>query len=101
MTDYVIEGDYKNNKIKSIHKIFGSNELYIEKKTFFTKKKIPLTYETIESYELVNKKEAEIFLGISDHKGPTYTVSINFKDGKRSLVVLQHALYLQLTQKLY
>lgn len=109
----VIAGDYEGkivfNEIKHIS---------ISLRMF---KSIPITKDTVESYEVVNEESrtsavsavgrglvGSLILGpaglaaaLSAKKKGIHTVAIQFKDGKRSLLALDDKLYNILTRTLF
>lgn len=109
----VIAGDYKDKGLTNTRK-----GLVIA--TGFTKR-IPVTKDTVESYELVDEEQRTkamsaigrgmvgslalgpvgLLAGLSAKKKGTYLVAIKFKDGKESLIELDDTLYKALVKTLF
>ena len=109
----VIAGDYEGNPIAN-----GINHLLIMTGLF---KKVKLTKETVESYEVMDEESrtsatsavgrgilGSLLLGpigaaaaLSAKKKGTYVVAIQFKDGKKSLLEIDDKLYKVLVKSLF
>ena len=87
----VTAGDYKGANIK--YKAF-SEKIILENKGFLSgKETIELDKKTIRKVEVMSKSQTGV---VTD-----YQVTIYFKNGKKSLAILEAIIYNKLTAKLF
>lgn len=93
----VISGDYKG---KSVKVSFGNVKI----SGLFTD--VKLDHETVEEWQVLDEKHKRelgqmIMLGLLAKKKGVYHMSIQFKDGKRSLLEIDDKIYNALMKKIF
>lgn len=109
----VIAGDYKHKKV-------GSNIYNLTINLGF-RKKVPISKETIEAYEIVDEENrikatsaigrgmigslalgpVGLLAGLSAKKKTDYLIALKFKDGKESLIEINKIFYDMLVRTLF
>lgn len=107
--NYVLEGEYKDKKIRQGHILRVINDEQIG---------FPLSKYTVASYEVINEETVSQFSawkalmgmsalgsvgmvwGIDGDSRKEYLISINWKDGEKSLILIDHDYYVTFVQSM-
>ena len=91
----VIAGDYKKRKVVIKH-TYPGKKAAIKLGWIHMYKKIPLDKSTVESYEVVDESRA-----LAANSWGRHIISIQFKNGRRSLIEVTDKIYRVIMTTLY
>lgn len=102
-TNYVIAGDYVDWKFLSFS-AYGTTACQIQQEGFFfVQDKVLINKSTVESFNVIDKNDKNsysLMYGALGKKNE-YTVEIIFKNGKKSLIVMDSNAYKNMLKYLY